>query len=441
METCIRSVRAIQVLDSRGNPTVEAEVVLSDGTAASAQVPSGASTGTHEAKELRDGPGLGFGGKAVGKAVEHVNGPLARALEGLPSRDRELADRVMADLDGTPNKSRLGANAILALSCAIARAQARSRGVPLWVELAAGRKAKIPLPMINVLSGGLHAGRRIEFQDFLAVPHGCDTFAEALEAAARVHRLMRRILADDGRAPSGVADEGGWGPRLDSNEQALRYMVRAIEAAGFVPGEDMSIAIDAAATHFWGEGEYRLASEGRAIDADGMIELYDRWLDDYPLVSIEDGLAEDDWDGWERACAALGSRCALIGDDLLVTSLARLETAITRRAANAVLVKMNQVGTLTETLRVVDAADAAGFAAVVSARSGETEDSFLADLAVATGAGHIKVGSVTRSERLAKYNRLLKIEAGWDGSLPEGLAPIRSLRHHWGEEGVRVNDA
>ena len=440
MGAAIRNARAVQVLDSRGKPTLEAEVVLTDGTSASAQVPSGASTGKHEAKELRDGAG-GYEGMAVTRAVENVNGPLARVLRGIPADDREQADRIMVELDGTPDKSRLGANAILALSCAIARANAESQGMPLWLSLAEGRRAKIPLPMVNILSGGLHAGRQIEFQDFLAVPHGLTTFAAALAAVARVHRRMRDLLRADGRAPAGVADEGGWGPRLDSNEQALDYMVRAIEAAGYQPGRQVSIAIDAAATHFYLDGRYRLESEGRSLDSDGMIALYENWIDAFPIVSVEDPLAEDDWDGWHRAFQALADRCALIGDDLLVTNPARLDRATREQAANAVLVKMNQIGTLTETMQVVDKAEAAGLASVVSARSGETEDSFLADLAVATGAGHIKVGSITRSERLAKYNRLLRIEAGWDDCAPEGLAPVRPLVHHESGRGEHVNDA
>lgn len=441
MTVRIGSVRALQVLDSRGCPTVEAEVRLTDGTAASAQVPSGASTGRHEARELRDGPGGAYGGKAVSAAVASVEGPLAGALAGLPACEQERADRTMIELDGTPDKSRLGANALLAVSCALARAGARSLGMPLWRWLAGSRKAKMPLPMVNILSGGLHAGRQIEIQDFLAVPHGFPTFAAALEAAARIHGCMASVLEKDGRRPSGVADEGGWGPRLDSNEQALEYMVRAIEAAGFEPGRQVSIAVDAAATHFHRHGEYILASEGRALDAAGMVDLYRRWVRSYPLVSIEDPLSEDDWGGWRAARRALWGRCEVIGDDLLVTGRARLERAISDRAATAVLVKMNQVGTITETLEVVDRAEEAGMRAVVSARSGETEDSFLADLAVASGAGHIKVGSVTRSERLAKYNRLLRIEAGWDGTGPDGLAPVRPLGHHGGAGALPVNDA
>ncbi len=441
MTVRIGSLRALAVLDSRGRPTVEAEARLTDGTVASAQVPSGASTGRHEARELRDGPGGGYEGDAVTAAVASVNGALAGALTGLPAYDQERADRAMIDLDGTLGKSRLGANAILAVSCALARAGARSQREPLWRWLAKGRQAKMPLPMVNILSGGLHAGRQIEIQDFLAVPHGLPTFAAALEAAALIHRRMSDLLEADGTRPSGVADEGGWGPRLDSNEQALECMVRAIEAAGFQPGRQVSIAIDAAATHFHRDGEYRLSSERRTLDAAGMVSLYDRWAGTYPLVSLEDPLAEDDWDGWRGACRALGGRCEVVGDDLLVTSRDRLERAIASRAVTAVLVKMNQVGTLTETFEVIDRAEAAGLRAIVSARSGETEDSFLADLAVASGAGHIKVGSVTRSERLAKYNRLLRIEAGWDGCAPEGLAPVRPLGHDGNQGASSVNDA
>ena len=441
MAARIGTLRAWQILDSRGNPTVEAEAVLEDGTAAVAQVPSGASTGRHEAKELRDGESGSYAGRSVHAAVANINGPLAAALRGLRIDERERADRIMIELDGTADKSRLGANATLAVSCALARLHSTAARVPLWRLLAGERRAKIPLPMVNILSGGLHAGGQIEFQDFLAVPHGFGTFAEALEAAASVHRQMRLVLASDNRAPAGVADEGGWGPRLDSNEQAFEYMVRAIEAAGYEPGGQVSIAIDAAASHFYRAGEYRLSSEGRTLDSEGMVQLYERWVRGFPIVSIEDPLEEDDWAGWQTACGALGARCALIGDDLLATNPRRLERAITERAANAVLVKMNQIGTLSETMQVVDRAAQAGFAAVISARSGETEDSFLADLAVATGAGHIKVGSVTRSERLAKYNRLLRIEACLDGDGPEALAPIRPLGHDGFYGGVRVNDA
>ena len=437
----IEGVRALQILDSRGNPTLEAEVHLSDGTAAAAQVPSGASTGRHEARELRDGAGASYEGAAVSAAVANVSGPLAKALRGLPADDQARADRLMIELDGTPGKSRLGANAILGVSCALARAAAISKRVPLWCSLAEQRRARVPLPLVNILSGGLHAGRQIEFQDFLAVPHGFGSLAEALEAVVRLHRCMGRLLTSEGHVLTGVADEGGWGPRLASNEQALEYMMRAIEVAGYVPGQQVSIAIDAAATHFYFEGQYHLTSEGRTLSTEAMIALYERWIGAFPIVAIEDALAEDDWVGWRAACGSLGPRCMFIGDDLLATNRARLERAIELRAANAVLVKMNQIGTLTETMQVVDRAREAGFEAVVSARSGETEDSFLADLAVASGVGHIKVGSVTRSDRLSKYNRLLRIEAGLDGPAATELAPFGPLRHDEKRGRTRVNNA
>jgi enolase len=429
MPLTIASFSALQVLDSRGNPTVEVEVSLSNGTTARASVPSGASTGTHEAAELRDGAGGGYAGRSVLKAVGNVAGEIAAALRGFAAEPHEALDRRLIELDGTPNKGRLGANAILGVSTAVARAVAAARHVELWQYLAAGRQALLPVPMINILSGGLHAGRQIEFQDFLIVPHGLDSFAAALEASVGVHRAMEGILTADGYALTGVADEGGLGPQLPSNEAALDYMIRAIETAGFAPGRQISLAIDAAASHFYRGGAYELRSEGRSLQAAEMIDLYGRWIARYPILSIEDGLAEDDWEGWQAMTRRLGGKCRLIGDDFLVTNPARLERAITVKAANAVLVKMNQIGTLTETFEVVDRALEAGFTAVVSARSGETEDSFLADLAVASGAGQIKVGSVTRSERLSKYNRLLRIEdeARRGGRGPAPFAAAREI--------------
>lgn len=410
MALTLAGLSARQILDSRGNPTLEVEARLSDGTAAAAQVPSGASTGRYEALELRDGPGGGYGGKAVSKAAANVNGPLRAALRGRPVENQAGVDRLMIELDGTENKAKLGANAVLGVSCAVARAVAQACGVPLWRRLAAGREAKLPVPMINILSGGLHAGGQIEFQDFLVVPRGFATLGGALEAAAGIRRAMGEILARDGYALTGAADEGGWGPRLPSNETALAYMTRAVEAAGYVPGEQFSFAVDVASSHFCRGGKYHLQSERRTCGADELIAMYRRWLDQFPIAAVEDGLDQDDWAGWRLAAALLGKRCMLIGDDFLATNPARLERAIRERAANAVLVKMNQIGTLTETFQVIDRAREAGFQTVVSARSGETEDSFLADLAVASGAGWIKIGSVARSERLAKYNRLLKIE-------------------------------
>jgi enolase len=404
----IRDIRALEILDSRGNPTVMAEVELSDSATGAAKVPSGASTGTHEARELRDRDGTRYGGKGVRNAVGNVERVIGPALRGAAADDQQAIDRRMIELDGTPDKSRLGANAILSVSCAVARAVAASRRVPLWRHLAGERRAVLPVPMVNILSGGLHAGRNFEFQDFLAVPVGFATYAEALESIVAVHRAARAVLDERGHLLTGVADEGGWGPRLASNEAALDVMVEAIDRSR----ARISIAIDVAASHFFSGGRYELASEGRSLTADEMIDLLAGWAGKYPIVSIEDALSEDDWPGWQKLTASLGSKLQLIGDDLFVTSPARLERGIRERAANAVLVKMNQIGTLTETFQVIDRAREAGFRAVISARSGETEDDFLADLAVASGAGQIKVGSITRSERLAKYNRLLEIEAG-----------------------------
>jgi enolase len=331
----------------------------------------------------------------------------------------------MIELDGTPNKSRLGANAILGVSCAVARAVARSRQVPLWRYLAGERRAVLPIPMVNILSGGLHAGRNFEFQDFLAVPLGFATYAAALEAIVAVHRTARTVLETRGYPLAGVADEGGWGPHLPTNETALEVMLEAIENASYQPGRQMAIAIDVAASYFFDQGKYALRTESRSLTSNEMIDLLRGWVARYPVVSIEDGLAEDDWSGWQRLTEALGERAQLIGDDLFATNPQRLERGIRERAANAVLVKMNQIGTLTETFQVIDRARAAGFRAVISARSGETEDDFLAVLAVASGAGQIKVGSITRSERLAKYNRLLEIEAtgevGYLHTLPLGI--------------------
>ena len=410
MNAKIKAIRAIEVLDSRGNPTVSAEVTLVDGTAAEASVPSGASTGTHEAVELRDGDPRRYAGRGVLRAVENVNQVLAPALLGMDAGDQPPIDRRMIELDGTANKSRLGANAILAVSCAVARAAATASRIPLWRHLAADRVPILPVPMVNILSGGLHAGGNIEFQDFLVIPRGYSEYGQALEAIVAVHRAARQVLEAREFVLTGVADEGGWGPRLQSNEMALEILTSAVERAGLVPFDQMAIAIDVASTHFWHDGKYVLQSEPRILSGQEMRELLERWVSQYPVISIEDGLAEDDWDGWQKLTTVLGGRVQLIGDDLFATNLARLENGIARGAGNSVLVKMNQAGTLTETFAVIDRAREAGYRAVISARSGETEDAFLADLAVASGAGQIKVGSVRTSERMAKYNRLLKLE-------------------------------
>jgi enolase len=412
LSTVIRRLRALEILDSRGNPTVAVEAELSGGVRAWAQVPSGASTGRHEAVELRDHDARRYRGKGVRRAVSNVNEVLSPRLEGLEASDQAAIDRRMVEIDGTPDKSRLGANALLGVSCAVARAAARSRGVPLWEHLRGNRPPRMPVPMINILSGGLHAGHNFEFQDFLVIPHGFAKYAEALEAAVAIHRQARGTLDARGCLLTGLADEGGWGPRLPSNGAALEVLMEAIETAGFLPASQVSIAVDVASSHFFRDGAYHLRSEDRVLSAEGMIELLAGWCDRYPILSIEDALAEDEWDSWRQLTARLGGRVQLLGDDLFTTNPARLARGIRERAANAVLVKMNQIGTLTETFEVIDMAHVAGFFAVVSARSGETEDPFLADLAVASGAGQIKVGSVARSERLAKYNRLLEIEAG-----------------------------
>ena len=410
----ISSIRALEILDSRGNPTLSVEVQLANGARGEAQTPSGASTGRHEAFELRDKDPRRYAGKGVRTAVLNVERRIAPELVGADAGDQAAVDARLIALDGTPDKSNLGANAILGVSCAVARAMAASERVPLWRRLQGARRATVPLPMVNILSGGLHAGRNFEFQDFLAVPHGFDSYSEALEAVAAIHRAARERLASGGHTLTGVADEGGWGPHLETNAAALEILTRSIEDAGFKPGEQVSIAIDVASTHFYSNGRYELATENRALSAAQMVELLSSWAARYPVCSIEDGLAEDDWEGWRLLTSALGSRLQLVGDDLFTTNLERLERGIAGACGNAVLVKMNQIGTLTETFAVLDRALAAGFRAVVSARSGETEDAFLADLAVASGAGQIKVGSITRSERLAKYNRLLTIER-WEG--------------------------
>ena len=411
----IRRITAREILDSRGVPTVEAEVELEGGAWGRGMVPAGASTGRHEAVELRDGDPARYGGRGVRRAVAQVREVIAPALAGCQA-EQELVDARLVELDGTPNKSRLGANAILAVSLALARALAAARSIPLYryfAEICPDHPAPaMPLPMVNILSGGLHtgAGPKLDVQDFLVVPLGARTYPQALEWTVRVHRTMRALLEERGFALTGVADEGGFAPRLPSNVAALELMVEAITGAGLRPGADAALALDLASTHFFRDARYELAADGRSLDSTAMIEMLAEWHARFPIVSIEDPLAEDDWAAWQALTARLGARCQLVGDDLLTTHPERLQRAIDLGAANAVLVKMNQIGTLTETLRVVAQARAAGYRTVISARSGETEDDSLADLAVGSGAGQIKIGSVTRSERLAKYNRLLRIE-------------------------------
>jgi enolase len=372
----------------------------------------------HEAHELRDGDTARYGGKGVRQACAHVEGELSRLVAGMDIREQAALDAAMIAADGSPNKKRLGANAILGISCAAARAAAAHEGMPLWKYLAGKRSPILPLPMVNILSGGLHAAKAMEFQDFLAIPARAETFAEAMEWICAIHAAAREILEARGARFTGVADEGGWGPILPTNRDALEVLTRAIERAGRRPGEDVTIAIDVASSHFFANGAYDLTSEGRSLAAAEFVELLRGWVRQFPVVSIEDGLEQNDWEHWPALTRELGGDCQIVGDDFLTTNLARVERAIETEAANAVLVKMNQIGTLTETFAVIDRARSAGWRAVVSARSGETEDAFLADLAIASGMAQIKVGSITRSERLAKYNRLL----GLEGDLPHWSA-------------------
>jgi enolase 1/2/3 len=419
-DTRIASVHAREILDSRGRPTVECDVLLTDGTLGRASVPSGASTGAHEALELRDGDPNHYAGLGVLQAVANVREVLGPAVRGSAAADQERLDEALIALDGTPNKSRLGANALLAVSLAACRAAALGSGVPLYRHIAAlagVARAAIPLPMVNIISGGLHAGGQIEIQDVLAMPAGADTYARALEWAVRVHRAVGERVRREGYPPL-VADEGGWAPPLQDNEQALQWVTDAIGAAGLRPGVDVHLAVDVAATHFFdvADERYTLHHEGRRLSGVEMVEQLVTWTRRYPLMSIEDGLAEDDWESWQLLARRLGAQVQLVGDDLFATDIRRVERGIQESVANAVLVKVNQVGTLTEALRVVRRAREVRWRSVVSARSGETEDSLLADLAVGCGARQIKVGSVTRSSRLAKWNQLLRIEEDLPGA-------------------------
>ena len=403
----IVSLQAWEILDSRGNPTVAAACQLSTGVRARAHAPSGASTGMHEACELRDHDGGRYAGKGVRRAVHNVNEAIAKRLVGMRADEQWRLDQAMIDLDGTTNKSRLGANAILAVSCAVARAAAVQAGVPLWKWLAAGREAKLPVPMVNILSGGHHAGHNFEFQDFLAMPVDVAGYGDQLEAIVAVHRETRHLLDKAGYVLTGVADEGGWGPKLPANRMALDILSQAIDGCA-LEGR-MKIALDVAASHFYKDGHYALPTENRSFDAAGMVGELEKLCDEYPVISIEDGLAEDDWDGWTTLTEALGERIQLVGDDLFVTNVDRLGRGIEEGVGNAVLVKVNQIGTLTETLQCIELAKSSSYGVIISHRSGETEDTFIADLAVATGAGQIKTGSASRTDRVAKYNQLLRI--------------------------------
>jgi enolase len=410
-DPAITTVHARQVLDSRGRPTVEVEVSCSGGTWGRAIVPSGASTGRHEAVELRDGDSSHYAGLGVRRAVQNVVTELGPAIVGKTVTDQAGIDRVLCEKDGTPDKGRLGANAILGVSLACAHAAAAARNVPLWRYLDNEDRASVPLPMVNLISGGLHAGGNLDFQDFLFVPIGAASYSQALEMTVAVYRALGSLLRRLGYEGVLVGDEGGYGPRLGSNEQAVEVILEACLQVGLTPGKDAALALDVASTHFYHEDRYHLRAEGGiSLSSDEMADRLTRWTANYPVVSIEDGLAEDDWDGWKTLTAQLGTKVQLIGDDLFVTNPERLQRGFTEKVANAVLVKVNQIGTLTEALEVAHLARENGYRAVISARSGETEDTTLADLATATGAGQIKIGSVARSERLAKYNQLLRIE-------------------------------
>jgi enolase len=411
MNSKIASVRGLEILDSRGNPTVRVFLTLENGITACASVPSGASTGENEAVELRDGDKRRYGGKGVQKAVAHVNETLAPRLIGLdPTRQAEI-DRLMIELDGTPNKGKLGANAILGVSMAVARAAAMASGPSLYAYLGGPGAARIPVPMMNILNGGKHAENSVDFQEFMIMPLGAPTFAEALRYGAETFHALRGILKKKGYA-TGVGDEGGFAPDLKSNDEACQVIVQAIEAAGYRPGKDISIALDPAASSFYEDGIYHLAKSGQGKKSSAeMTDLYAHWVKEYPIVSIEDGLAENDWQGFQVQTAVLGGKIQIVGDDLYVTNTRFISRGIQEKASNAVLIKLNQIGTVTETIEAIELCRRAGWAFVISHRSGETEDTFLADFAVAMGGGQIKTGSVSRSERMAKYNRLLEIEA------------------------------
>ena len=405
----IVSVVGREIIDSRGNPTVEVEVTLASGAAGRAAVPSGASTGEHEAVELRDG-GSRYLGKGVSRAVAHVNGEIADALDGADALEQRLIDTVLNDLDGTDNKARLGANAILGTSLAAAKAAADELELPLWRYLGGPNAHVLPVPMMNVVNGGAHADNSIDMQEFMIMPVGAPSFSEALRWGVETYHTLKKVLHDR-HLSTAVGDEGGFAPDLPSNEEAIRILLEAIEKAGYTPGTDIAIAMDPAMSELYRDGRYHLTGEGKVLDPDEMVAYWARLVDTYPIVSIEDGMHENDWDGWSSLTRAVGDRVQLVGDDLFVTNVARLRTGIERHVANAVLVKVNQIGTLTETLETVELATRHRYSSVMSHRSGETEDSTIADLAVATNCGQIKTGAPARSDRVAKYNQLLRIEA------------------------------
>ncbi|MFW6067686.1 MAG: phosphopyruvate hydratase [Myxococcota bacterium] len=407
--TEIIEVRAREILDSRGNPTVEVEVELASGAMGRAAVPSGASTGEHEALELRDGDGARYLGKGVTKAVGNVRERIASEVVGLDALDQRAVDEAMLELDGTDAKSELGANAILGVSMAVARAAAQAVGLPLWRYLGGAQARVLPTPLMNILNGGAHADNELEIQEFMIVPVGAPSFAEALRAGAETFHRLKKLLSEEGHSTS-VGDEGGFAPRLGANEEALAFVTRAIEGAGYQPGNDIAIALDCASSEFFDADKKMYTFDKKEVDAAALVDIYAGYCDRYPVISIEDGCDENDWAGWKRLTERLGDRCQLVGDDLFVTNVTRVQQGIDEGVANAILVKVNQIGTVSETLDTIRLGALHGYASIISHRSGETEDTFIADLAVATGVGQIKTGSLSRSDRVAKYNQLLRIE-------------------------------
>jgi enolase len=404
----IIDIFAREILDSRGNPTVEAEVTLADGSTGRAAVPSGASTGAYEAHELRDGEGR-YNGKGVLKAVDAVNGEISNELNGLDATEQRLIDEVMLELDGTDNKSRLGANALLGVSMAVAKAAAESCSLPLYRYIGGANARILPCPMMNIINGGEHADNPIDIQEFMIMPVNADTFADGLRMGAEVFHALKKGLSAAGHNTN-VGDEGGFAPGLNSANEAIEFILKAVETAGYKPGEDIALALDAASTEFYSDGTYAMKGEGKTLDSGGMVDYLVDLATRYPILSIEDGMAEDDWDGWVALTKAIGDKCQLVGDDLFVTNPARLSVGLEKGAANSILVKVNQIGTLSETMDAVELAHRHSYTAVMSHRSGETEDTTIADLAVATNCGQIKTGSLSRSDRIAKYNQLLRIE-------------------------------
>jgi enolase len=424
----IANVFAREILDSRGNPTVEVEVILEDGTLGRAAIPSGASTGQFEAVELRDNDPKRFKGKGVLKAVENVNEIIAPELEGMDALDQVAIDEFLIELDGTKNKSKLGANAILGVSLAVAKAAANYLGIPLYRYIGGTNAKTLPIPMMNILNGGKHADNNVDLQEFMIMPVGAENFAHALRMGAETFHTLKKVLSEKGLSTT-VGDEGGFAPDLSSNEDAIKYIIEAIEKAGYTPGKDIYIALDPAASEFFSDGKYKLSGEGLELSPAEMVDYYVRLVEKYPIISIEDGMAEDDWEGWKLLTQAIGKKIQLVGDDLFVTNTERLSKGIELGVANSILIKLNQIGTLTETLDAIKMAERAGYTAVVSHRSGETEDTTIADLVVGVNAGMIKTGAPSRTDRVAKYNQLLRIEEELDAAAQyPGIAAFYNIK-------------